>query len=112
MEEKDDWEDYSEINPNSKLARDKQVKWIPSSLKVKIERGNMNSIFDMPHSTVAETNIAYQLSQRFIADNKGDIYFAKVTLAISKKNYSLHEIIGKIKGYMVNARVTMPRDER
>ena len=70
------------------------------------------NFFDMPHSTVAETNLAYQLSQQFIANVEGDIFFTKIPLVISKNNYSLEAILNKIKGYLTNARVTMPRDER
>src|SRR6266446_2650811 len=115
MEEDDDWEDYPEIDPSlSKNSKKEEMLYMPPSLMAssKIERGNMNNIFDMPHSTVAETSLAYQLSQRFIAEKGGDIFFAKITLAISKNKYSLHDIINKIKGYMTNARATMPHDER
>src|SRR6266478_1303499 len=106
MEEDDDWEDYPQDLKHPFLRLRTAFKD-----RSKIERESFMNFYDMPHSTVAETSLAYQISQRFLAGVKGDVFFAKIPLVISKNNYSLEAILNKIKGYLTNSRITMPRDE-
>lgn len=81
-------------------------------IKSRNGKREMKNSFDMEHATIQEVGLDQQLRQQFIADNEGDILFGKLSFAISKKSYSLNDIISKIKGFLQFTRATMPFDKR
>lgn len=68
----------------------------------------LGKLLDMPHSTVVDAASTYQITQRFIADNSGDVFFGRIPLVIGSENYSLTKIVEKIKLTLTNARAVMP----
>jgi SpoVK/Ycf46/Vps4 family AAA+-type ATPase len=71
----------------------------------------LSKLLNMPHSTVLDASASYQISQKFIAENEGDIFYAKVPVMASESNYSLRQIIDKIKEPLTDARAVMPYNE-
>ncbi len=141
MEKEDEWDDCEEISipasapinpkgrPNimpNELNRKSdyatgKYDWVDGKEPLWLQpglRGNrnkekmMDKLFDMPHSTVQESSLAYQLIQRFIAEEPGDVFFSKTNISVSKANISLRDILFRIKGFVENGRISMPFDER
>src|SRR6266446_3181350 len=68
-------------------------------------------LLDMPHSTVVDAAASYQISQRFIAENTGDMFYDKVPLVVSEEHFTRRQIVDKIKEPLSNSRAVMPYSE-
>src|SRR5271165_6999064 len=68
--------------------------------------------FAMKHSTYQDTGLYQQMHQQFVADNKGDLFFERILVAITKTPTTFKEVIFKVKSYLGDARVVMPREVR
>lgn len=68
----------------------------------------LSNLMNMPHSTVVDASASYQVSQKFISENSGDIFYAKIPLIVSDENYTYRQIIAKVKEPLTNARAVMP----
>ena len=71
----------------------------------------LGRLLDMPHSTVVDAAASYQISQKFIAENTGDILYDKVLLVVSEKHFTRRQIMDKIKEPLSNSRAVMPYSE-
>src|SRR5258705_10127867 len=68
-------------------------------------------LLDMPHSTVVDAAASYQVSQRFITENTGDLFYDKLPLVVSEEHFTRRQIVDKIKEPLSNSRAVMPYSE-
>lgn len=68
----------------------------------------LGQLLHMPHSTVVDAATSYQISQKFICENSGDIFYDKIPVVVSEDSYTLRQIIDKVKEPLTEARAVMP----
>lgn len=71
-----------------------------------------DSFYDISPYTFQECGLYNQLSQRFIADNPGDMIFERRSFVLSKDTHSLYSIVAILKGGLTNGRAVMPFTEQ
>lgn len=71
----------------------------------------VSNLLNMPHSTVLDASASYQLSQKFIAENPGDIFYGRMPLVVSEDKYTLRQVVDKLKEPLTSARAVMPWSE-
>jgi hypothetical protein len=69
------------------------------------------SFFDISPYSFQETSLAYQLLQRFIAQNPGDAFFERREISISKNVHTVYSIVEVVKSCLTEARAVMPFNE-
>jgi len=72
----------------------------------------MKNMFEMEHTTIADSSLWQQLSQQFIADNEGDFLFGRYEVALSTLINPKRSVLLKLKSYLSDARMVMPLDTR
>jgi len=127
MEEDDEWEgDYP---PQVEVPYDRQKHlsfkndprlesygygWLNATQNPREGRlmtDRIGRLLDMPHSTVVDAAASYQISQRFVAENTGDMLYDKVPLVVSEEHFTRRQIVDKIKEPLSNSRAVMPYSE-
>lgn len=68
----------------------------------------LSKLLDMQHATVLDANAVYQVSQKFIAEQSGDIYNIKMPLVVSDESHTLRQVVDRLKEPLTNARAVMP----
>src|SRR6266446_9610353 len=127
MEEDDEWEgDYQVIDPeqydrqkhlsfkNDPKMPSRGYGWLKAPQNPREGRlmtDRIGRLLDMPHSTVVDAAASYQVSQRFIAENTGDMFYDKVPLVVSEEHFTRRQIVDKIKEPLSNSRAVMPYSE-
>jgi len=72
-----------------------------------------DSFYDISPYTYQECGLYHQLSQRFIADNPGDMMFERRSFVLSKDTHNLYTIVAALKScLMEGCRAVMPFTEQ